>query len=214
MDQMEEQKPSIIVGGGTFQIRRKHNKLEKSESLTIKERLTKFKSSLFYYVFHIVVIFLCIILLLWTIIRGGHPRDLLFVLLEGIVTFLFVADVAIEIIVTTGFWSSWVHLLDGILCLGCVLSFVFYILSRHLSLSEEIESIVGPILISFRFLVQIMRIISFLVHQKRLREAVNDDLILDGEDGNDLQKLLEVGEDTDEEEETVEKSKDREDPVI
>lgn len=60
---------------------------------TWHDALKKIMYSKAYWVFCICMIIVCVGLLIWTIIQGGHPRQLWFVLLEGLVNVLLVAEV-------------------------------------------------------------------------------------------------------------------------
>lgn len=65
---------------------------------TIRDALKKIMYSRVYWIFCLIMIIICIFLLLWTIIQGGHPRQLWFILLEGVVNILLVTEVLFRII--------------------------------------------------------------------------------------------------------------------
>lgn len=149
-----------------------------NEFPSLKERLIQCKYSNIHYSYTILMILSCTVLLIWTIIQRGHPRQILYIVLEGTITFLFVTEVVIEIFIQREFWKSILNRIDVILCFGCVLAYFSYLVSRHLSLGEEIENIVELVLITIRYILQIFRIISLILHQRYNREQVNQDIVL------------------------------------
>lgn len=191
--------PSIIVGRGSFDYdrHRRHFKPTSDPShhyegttFTFRDRLLKIKHSKLFSLTYIILIVLCIILLIWTIIKRGHPRELPFIFLEGLLTFFFLLDVALNLFIKgkTFFYSIY-HVLDMAFCVFCFITFFSYVISRHLSAAEEIESLLDIIVLFLRFTIQMIRSIVFYIQRSKngSDDTVNEPIIFHSDSQDDDQ---------------------------
>jgi len=161
----EKKKEEIIIGKGTFEIPRE-NKIQTENFFenSIKPRIKQIRSSRLFAIYYLIVIILCFCLLIWTVIKKFHPRNFFFVFFEGLLTFLLIIDVLMDVLLTNwNFFKSWMSVIDLIICFLSSISFLLYLISPHLSLGEEFENLADLSLIIFWSLTQIARLILFII---------------------------------------------------
>eukprot|EP01080_Neovahlkampfia_damariscottae_P003717 gene3717-6605_t len=160
---INQNKNEVIVGQGTFEIPRE-NKIENFEENSFKARIKQIRSSRLFAVYYIIVILLCISLLVWTVFEQFHPRNFVFVFFEGLLTILLIIDVSMDVIISNWlFFSSWMNIIDLVVCFLSTLSFLLYLITPHLSVGEEFEILADLSLIIFFNLTQIARLTLFIL---------------------------------------------------
>jgi hypothetical protein len=149
---------------GSFEIPQNKTQKELYQDNSFTIRIKQIRSSTLFGIYYIVVIMMCLCLLVWTVIKKFHPRNFLFVVFEGVLTILLILDVLMDVIISgCQFFSSWMSIVDLIICCLSVLSFLLYMISPHLSYGEEFENLADLALITFWSLTQIARLILFII---------------------------------------------------
>jgi hypothetical protein len=149
---------------GSFEIPQNKTQKELYQENPVTTRIKQIRSSNLFGIYYIFVIMMCLCLLVWTVIKKFHPRNFLFVFFEGVLTILLILDVLMDIIISGfQFFSSWMSIVDLIICCLSVLSFLLYMISPHLSYGEEFENLADLALITFWSLTQIARLILFII---------------------------------------------------
>ncbi|KAG2385968.1 hypothetical protein C9374_003117 [Naegleria lovaniensis] len=150
-------------------------------------------NSYLYWMYYISMISLCLILLIWSIWAGGKPHvtsgsttqtvDTLFIVLEGIITIILILEILVRIFIfyngniMSYLFDDFINWFDLIVSIFCIVGFILYLVTSN-RVEERIEEVIDSILITFRFLTQVLRIITLIRNQrKRRQEMLNENYI-------------------------------------
>jgi hypothetical protein len=146
-----------------------------SPYFSLLDRINWFVHSSGYYIFSIIMICISVMILTWTWIRNGHPRDVWFIIFEAIITIFLLLEVCLRwYIKGFQYLRGIMNVIDLTLVILCILSFIGYIVSIHNSWEEELEEIADAVLMVFRYAVQLLRLLVIIKGQYE-RNSIRSD---------------------------------------
>jgi len=191
LELLSRQGNSIIVGGGSFVVNRENvggNSTTTTSDSTHEVLYNHFRTFLMnntclYWVYYVTMIALCTSLLIWSFVTSGKPHSNnvfeVFISLEGIITFILIFEIFIRIFIfyngniVTYLFDDFINWFDLIVSVFCVIGFILYLVTYN-KVEERIEEMIDSLLITFRYITQVLRIIILIRNQRKRRQQLID----------------------------------------
>lgn len=178
---VQQNEEEHTFGGGSFIRPRTFSTLsdlnlnQEVKQISFHDYLSRFMYSKMYWIIFLILILISIFLLIWTFVKRGRPKEIWFIFLEGVITFTLCAEIILRILLERRMYlKSCLNWVDFVITFMCLVSFVLFILSAQGSFEKELGGILETCLILFRYITQILRIISLIRHQNASRLLKHD----------------------------------------
>eukprot|EP01083_Nonionella_stella_P097034 272773_1 len=140
----------------------------------IKATAWGIKQSVQFFLVYLILIVLNAFILIWELSDGGDRK--ICIILEGIITLMFMGEVAVQIITEEwpSYWSSWLNRIDFVICILCVLLYIVFASVQSAPHSHySVGNYMDAIIVGIRYGMQAIRLIRFAQRGHENRKMLN-----------------------------------------